>query len=150
MNIFVSKPKWANSTEHKLYRKFNNHAYLKKFDVFYEIDRLITAFTESRHWFLSWAKLIPAHPPSYFWRSVLILFCACVCVFLLLKPKIDLVYHFYARHVLLWAHSPTSTRVYAVDVICRNGVIYNKLYFALWHLSLFQRTLCPQSSGFIL
>jgi hypothetical protein len=57
-----------------LLEKLNGLQLVKKFPAFYGTRRFITAFTSSRHLFLSWASSIQStrpHPTS--WRSILIL-----------------------------------------------------------------------------
>jgi len=57
-----------------LLEKLTGFQLVKIFPAFYVTRRFITAFTSSRHMFLSWARLIQSiPPPPTSWRSILIL-----------------------------------------------------------------------------
>jgi len=64
----------SSSMDMVLLEKLTGFQPVKKFPAFYGTRRFITAFTNARHLFLSWAssiQSIPPHPTS--WRSILIL-----------------------------------------------------------------------------
>ena len=72
--LFTSFPSLLTPCSRVLLEKLTGFQIVKKFPTFYGTRRFITAFTSTRHLFLSWAswiQSIPPHPTS--WSSVLIL-----------------------------------------------------------------------------
>jgi len=74
-NTHESRTSYLNPWSRVLLEKLTGSQLVKKFPIFYETRRFITAFTSARHLSLSWAssiQSIPPHPTS--WRSILILY----------------------------------------------------------------------------